>query len=785
MSQELHQIKIKRQEALAVFLRERLIHDMATVMVEGWTAFMKVGSYLYDPQSMVEEANLEGYMLSVLVRTMSEQAVDSEKFIELDDPNGRKNRHLLRDLERGLNQIDPSLTKRFHRLRSHMTSLSRSMQTAWAEGSTLEHQRRLQSLSAQRDNVFESACARAISIKKRQEINFSPEVLVLQGGGAKGISYSGAAAILETAGVMENIKYVAGTSAGALMGLPIALGLSAQESKEIVQKGRFAQFFAESTVGVSLVHLVKDRAKDSVKRIWKRALGRKHLSSVDVHESPHVEGYMLKDFSHDYMIPALVKHSGMTQQHLMKASEEVVHHKLMELDSNLRHGRKTLLEIYHDAREQFISDMADRGMEAEAHTLQFPSMMGRTEQFQCAVQCIRVAKSKLNPEIETIEEFIGDIIQYRLDKLSAHALESIEPPIKTRTDKRNITFSQLQQLAVQFPKEGFKEFGVAITDHFLPISPRGIVKFCSRLVKKSMDAVINKKPLDDGIGTVDNRLLFRPVLARAANPDGRFGELQDMPIKKAVRASMNLPVLFSTMRYENLDCIDGGMNNNLPHRTFSDRFASQKEADDKTIGFILSPLESDLEYQAVDDLVRNKDGKLKIILDEEIRDQMREYEINSLKLGDTSSLGVLGRFWDKAKITLMKAASVTIRNVMAHHNSTPLTEGALNNIAVINTGEIDTADFHISLEQRQALHSAGEIAALNLLSIHEDRHYRYAICRLRSLTLQERLLSQKLGLEPFNPGLLDTYEDSTMLREALADPHFDTWAFGEVLQGRV
>ncbi|RMV31347.1 hypothetical protein ALP12_200439 [Pseudomonas savastanoi pv. phaseolicola] len=67
----------------------------------------------------------------------------------------------------------------------------------------------------------------------------------------------------------------------------------------------------------------------------------------------------------------------------------------------------------------------------------------------------------------------------------------------------------------------------------------------------------------------------------------------------------------------------------------------------------------------------------------------------------------------------------------------------------------------------------------------EDRQYRYAICRLRILTLQEKLLSEKLGIEPFAQGLLDTYDDEEMLRAALSDPRLDSHGFGEVLQGRV
>eukprot|EP00058_Branchiostoma_floridae_P006697 XP_002592185.1 hypothetical protein BRAFLDRAFT_88078 [Branchiostoma floridae] len=56
--------------------------------------------------------------------------------------------------------------------------------------------------------------------------DFPFENLVIEGGGARGVAYVGALRVLETAGILKNIKRVAGVSAGAITATFVALGLS-------------------------------------------------------------------------------------------------------------------------------------------------------------------------------------------------------------------------------------------------------------------------------------------------------------------------------------------------------------------------------------------------------------------------------------------------------------------------------------------------------------------------------------------------------------------------------
>ncbi len=54
--------------------------------------------------------------------------------------------------------------------------------------------------------------------------NYPYKNLALEGGGVRGLAYSGALEVLENKGILKNIERVAGSSAGAIAGLMISLG---------------------------------------------------------------------------------------------------------------------------------------------------------------------------------------------------------------------------------------------------------------------------------------------------------------------------------------------------------------------------------------------------------------------------------------------------------------------------------------------------------------------------------------------------------------------------------
>lgn len=66
--------------------------------------------------------------------------------------------------------------------------------------------------------------------------------LVFEGGGIKGIAYAGALMELEKRGILEKIKRVGGTSAGAITATLVALGYSNNEINHIVKNMKFEDF---------------------------------------------------------------------------------------------------------------------------------------------------------------------------------------------------------------------------------------------------------------------------------------------------------------------------------------------------------------------------------------------------------------------------------------------------------------------------------------------------------------------------------------------------------------
>lgn len=70
--------------------------------------------------------------------------------------------------------------------------------------------------------------------------------LVFEGGGIKGIAYGGALQVLHEAGILQNIRRVAGTSAGAITAVLLAVGYSHTEVADIVAETDFNDFADDS-----------------------------------------------------------------------------------------------------------------------------------------------------------------------------------------------------------------------------------------------------------------------------------------------------------------------------------------------------------------------------------------------------------------------------------------------------------------------------------------------------------------------------------------------------------
>ena len=66
--------------------------------------------------------------------------------------------------------------------------------------------------------------------------------LVFEGGGMKGIAYTGALSVLEENGLLDNVKGYAGTSAGAVMACFCAIGMNSARIESILRTTDFTKF---------------------------------------------------------------------------------------------------------------------------------------------------------------------------------------------------------------------------------------------------------------------------------------------------------------------------------------------------------------------------------------------------------------------------------------------------------------------------------------------------------------------------------------------------------------
>ncbi len=73
--------------------------------------------------------------------------------------------------------------------------------------------------------------------------------LVFEGGGIKGIAYGGALQEMEKIGLLNNVRRVAGTSAGAITAILLAVGYTASELSKIIADTNF-NAFSDDDIGI-------------------------------------------------------------------------------------------------------------------------------------------------------------------------------------------------------------------------------------------------------------------------------------------------------------------------------------------------------------------------------------------------------------------------------------------------------------------------------------------------------------------------------------------------------
>src|SRR4051812_30573018 len=94
-----------------------------------------------------------------------------------------------------------------------------------------------------RPTLYRSICLVLLPFVAGYHLNAQPyKNLVLEGGGIRGIAYTGAFEVLEQHHMLDSVRNIAGTSVGAVAGSLLSAGYKAQEIKELMSGLRVQTF---------------------------------------------------------------------------------------------------------------------------------------------------------------------------------------------------------------------------------------------------------------------------------------------------------------------------------------------------------------------------------------------------------------------------------------------------------------------------------------------------------------------------------------------------------------
>lgn len=733
MSDLLSKVQTAREKATAQFIKDMVAHEMAMVIKSVFPELLAIAIGKQKAKGFSVEGHLTQMAQNLFQPQMARLAKGQSKNEDLIRWMGGPQ---MMELARGIMESKEQ-SERYARVVGHFEKFQEMVnEFTLAELAKLpekERERRGR-VARQFGNIIPSAIDRAQTMYNRENRGFTPDTLVLQGGGAKGISYGGVADVFYRTGTMDGIKHVAGTSAGALMGLLVAMGLPKEDIHDIVKTGQFAQFFSESTSTFKLM------AKPGL--MWDR-----FRNKVNPADRPYLEGFNLSEFAESCMLPQLAVMTGVRASVISEMSD-------VEMSQFLARPDLDINKAYENAMSAYDLKLKESGRDSERGLLKFSAMLDNSQAWQACAHAIRSQRSDDHPESDLIESYLGDLIEMSVGRyLKQHPESKWAEKLSTKESRRKLDFTTLKGLAEESGHKSFKEFGVAITrNHMMTLGwfPRAY----QNTVNKINRIFTGKQPEDKGYGPQDLKTNFEPVFVRAGD------EYIDMPIKKAVRTSMNLPVLFDPIKHEGGRYIDGGMNSNYPYRMFLDKHGDDVGlAEEKTAGFMLSTLDSDMENFAIDEMAKTSRKALVVELEkyptgfkEKVISTSKDIGTYLMTIGfdvvKLISLNPLESFKTLLKDVTSPAGKfmgVMVDRVMDRNNVSLPSEQILENTGVINTGMVNTADFHLNEEQKEVLMNAGRRSALSLLSGHADRHLRFSKDRLVSLINIENEILKKEG----------------------------------------
>ncbi|MFD2161295.1 patatin-like phospholipase family protein [Paradesertivirga mongoliensis] len=124
--------------------------------------------------------------------------------------------------------------------------------------------------------------------------------LVFEGAGIRGIAYAGILEEFEKASLLDDIEKVGGTSAGAIIALPLALGYSAAEINNLIYTTDFNKFNDGRFIFFGGIHRMKkhygwyrgDEFSDWLGRLIARKTGNAEITFSELHTQGYKDLYI-------------------------------------------------------------------------------------------------------------------------------------------------------------------------------------------------------------------------------------------------------------------------------------------------------------------------------------------------------------------------------------------------------------------------------------------------------------------------------------------------------------
>lgn len=505
-------------------------------------------------------------------------------------------------------------------------------------------------------------------LKKKRNAAFA-------GGGAKGMAYPGSIRSMAEHGV--EIEKVSGTSAGAITALPFALGYSPRKIESIVYNYDFTSFIYESTLHRNpFINKIAGILNPKNEALMHRSV---YFETFKEHfEGPFFKYLMYsgkledvglnvsRDLIDEYGYDAVAKRVKKLFSDESFIDLEARKKLYKEIDEPLI---KLVKRSQKKAREAFIESV--KKAEPNINQEELKEMID--QEFKNEKDAIRGFFRMYRGE-DVIEEFFGDLIENKLMTLGKKKLEAVEKGLSKPSALRNISFETFQKLVDAYPESHLKSLAVCV---------------CEK---------ISDNPLK--VFSKDN---YKQIDVSAENPDP---EMRQMPIKVAVRMSMNLPGAFSSYEYNGKKYVDGGVRANFPLHYFDKVLGAPRE---ETIGLCLAP-------------------------EETLR---RTTDVSNLGVPDEENIieeeNPVSAFFKKIKNTLNRGIAHFRGNKL--DNNEPFDQTDLTRVGVINVKEVETTNFGLNRAEKLELFKEGYETTNDLLSPTynaQERHYKQRIKALYS-----------------------------------------------------